>query len=119
MANWSASRDIGALERLRGLDQPNDASISAFGGLSRSDQIEGVTDVGRTACDRLSHSFLDRNGFACQRRLVKHRDPSRDHAVDRHNVALPNQQPVADRKLVDRNTLKFAVAVKDGISRDA
>ena len=51
-----------------------------------------------------------RQGLACQGRLVENRAAELDDAVDRHDIALADQQPVAWRDLAGRDGLECAPA---------
>ena len=59
-----------------------------------------------------------RQGTACQGRLVENCAARLDDAVDRHDIALADQQPVARRDLADRDALELRTGVaKCGLRR--
>ena len=102
---------------LGGFHQADDAGIGAFRGRPGGLEIEGVADIGRAAQHRLAAALLHRQRLAGERRLVEHRHPFDHRAVDRHHVALADQQPVAGHNEIERDLLEPAVPVPHGAAR--
>lgn len=100
--------------RLRGLclfDQPDDPGIRAVLGFSHRDQIESLARVGRAAHRLRPARQPDRQGFARQRGGVEEGCIRGHLAIDWHDVALPDQEPVARRNLIEGHLLQPAVAM--------
>ncbi len=99
------------LRRLRRLDQADDAGIGAVARRAQRHEVEGLARVGRSA-HRLDPWLQPRRQrFAGQRRGVEKGGAGGHPPVDRHHVALPDQQPVARRDPVEFHLLEPAVAV--------
>ena len=110
---------MGAFERLGGFDQANDAGIGALGGAVRGRQVEGIAGIRHAAHHRLASTLLDGNRLARQRRLVEDSDPLGDKPVDRHDVALADEQAIPGLDGVERDLLEPAVPMADGGPRHA
>ena len=104
---------------LRGIDQADDARIGALGGAPRGGKLECLAGIHRSAHDGIARLLLHRHRFAGQRRLVEHREPFGDRAVDRHHVALAHHQPVAGLDRRERNLFQRAIAVAHGAAGHA
>ena len=94
---------------LRGRNQTHDPGIRALGRAPRRRQMEGFAGVRRSAHDVVADLLLYRHGFAGQGRLVEHRNAFHDRSVDRHHIALANDQAIARLDRLQRDFFEPAV----------
>ena len=59
------------------------------------------------------------DGLAGQSRLIQNCYAIDYRAIDRHNITLPNEQPIAGNDLLEGDFLKDAIMVTDSGSRNA
>ena len=106
----SASRWIGARLRCASRDHAHDLREQRVGadalGAHHEQAPVPLTVPPMTAVARL---LLDRDRLAGDHRLVDRARALEDHAVDRHLLAGPHAQPVADLHVVERHVLLGAV----------
>ena len=118
-ATWSASRWIGARERCA---SATICTICAEHGVAADlvgahDERAGLVE---RAADHLVAGLLgDRHRLAGHHRFVERRAAFDHLAVDRHLLAGPHAQPVADADRVERHLLVAAVGARCGARSSA
>ena len=99
---------------LRRLDQPDDPGIGAVCGPQCDPKIEGLARVGGAAHHVLPPRQPGGHRLAGQRGLVEHRAGALDGPVHGGDVALPDQQQIARRDVVERDFIQSALAMPRG-----
>ena len=80
----------------------------------RRPQVERAAGINHAAAHRFLRRPLHRAGLAGQRRLIQHRHPARDGAIDRYHVTGRDQQQVARCDRIERHLLQRPAAVPAG-----
>ena len=117
----SARRCDRRLRSLGALDELDDAGERRVAPDPRRPHDERAGRVERRPDDLVAGALADRDRLAGQHRLVDRRRPFDDEAVDRHLVAGPDAEQVADDDRVERDVLLELAAHearRDGPERD-
>ena len=110
----SATRWIGALRPLRALDERDDLRQRRVSPDALGAHDERARSVHGGADDAVARGLLDRQRLAGEHRLVDRRGAIDEHAVDRHAVARPHPDQVADDHLAERDLTLAPVAQHAG-----